>query len=169
MRWTKNLSLFEKDFIIVPINEGNTHWTLAIICYPGAVASRGGWFEAPKQKPGDVQPVILHLNSMGGPQPHVLEALRSWCVHALRTLLRQDTSRNDLSARLYAQVGHGVDLRGARRDPPPQLRHGPVLLDAVPCEPAGAAAAEQLRLRSVRHSGAAPRNPASFAPPRDSR
>lgn len=32
--WTKNVNLFEKDFIIVPINE-NCHWFLAIICFPG--------------------------------------------------------------------------------------------------------------------------------------
>ncbi|XP_045472822.1 uncharacterized protein LOC123679317 isoform X3 [Harmonia axyridis] len=32
--WTKNIDLFKKDFVIVPINE-NCHWFLAIICYPG--------------------------------------------------------------------------------------------------------------------------------------
>lgn len=31
--WTKNVNLFEKDFIIVPINE-QSHWFLAIICFP---------------------------------------------------------------------------------------------------------------------------------------
>ncbi|CAH0556439.1 unnamed protein product [Brassicogethes aeneus] len=32
--WTKTVNLFEKDFVIVPINE-NAHWFLAIICFPG--------------------------------------------------------------------------------------------------------------------------------------
>uniref|UniRef100_A0AAR5P600 Ubiquitin-like protease family profile domain-containing protein n=2 Tax=Dendroctonus ponderosae TaxID=77166 RepID=A0AAR5P600_DENPD len=32
--WTKRINLFDKDFIIVPINE-NAHWFLAIICFPG--------------------------------------------------------------------------------------------------------------------------------------
>lgn len=32
--WTKNVKIFEKDFIIIPINE-QSHWFLAIICYPG--------------------------------------------------------------------------------------------------------------------------------------
>lgn len=32
--WTKGINIFEKDFIIVPINE-NEHWFLAIICFPG--------------------------------------------------------------------------------------------------------------------------------------
>lgn len=31
--WTKNVNLFDKDFIIIPINE-QSHWFLAIICYP---------------------------------------------------------------------------------------------------------------------------------------
>ncbi|XP_034237938.1 uncharacterized protein LOC117643271 isoform X2 [Thrips palmi] len=32
--WTKNVNLFSKDFIIIPINE-NCHWFLAIVCFPG--------------------------------------------------------------------------------------------------------------------------------------
>lgn len=36
--WTKNVNLFEKEFIIVPINE-NAHWFLAIICFPGMTGS----------------------------------------------------------------------------------------------------------------------------------
>lgn len=31
--WTKNVNIFDKDFIIVPINE-NCHWFVAIICFP---------------------------------------------------------------------------------------------------------------------------------------
>lgn len=31
--WTKNVNLFERDFIIIPINE-QSHWFLAIICFP---------------------------------------------------------------------------------------------------------------------------------------
>lgn len=31
--WTKNVNLFEKDFIIIPINE-QSHWFLVIICFP---------------------------------------------------------------------------------------------------------------------------------------
>ena len=32
-KWTKNVNLFEKDFIVVPIHD-HAHWFLAIICYP---------------------------------------------------------------------------------------------------------------------------------------
>ncbi|KAJ2946995.1 hypothetical protein O0L34_g16339 [Tuta absoluta] len=31
--WTKNVNIFDKDFIVVPINE-NCHWFVAIICFP---------------------------------------------------------------------------------------------------------------------------------------
>ena len=30
------MNIFEKDFVVVPINE-NYHWYLCIICYPGQV------------------------------------------------------------------------------------------------------------------------------------
>lgn len=42
--WTKNVNLFEKEYIIVPINE-QSHWYLAIICFPslkGPVTYNGG-------------------------------------------------------------------------------------------------------------------------------
>ncbi|XP_060840031.1 uncharacterized protein LOC132921177 [Rhopalosiphum padi] len=32
-KWTKNVDIFKKDFIFVPINE-NYHWFMAVICYP---------------------------------------------------------------------------------------------------------------------------------------
>ena len=35
-RWTRRVNIFEKDFVVVPINE-NYHWYLCIICYPGKV------------------------------------------------------------------------------------------------------------------------------------
>ncbi|XP_053974438.1 uncharacterized protein LOC128874118 isoform X1 [Hylaeus volcanicus] len=35
-KWTKNVNIFQKDFIIIPINE-HAHWFLAIICFPGLV------------------------------------------------------------------------------------------------------------------------------------
>ncbi|XP_060818194.1 uncharacterized protein LOC132908307 isoform X2 [Bombus pascuorum] len=44
-KWTKNVNIFEKDFIIIPINE-HAHWFLAIICFPGLV---GKVFAQPKR------------------------------------------------------------------------------------------------------------------------
>lgn len=31
--WTKSVNIFEKDFIVIPINQ-QSHWFLAIICFP---------------------------------------------------------------------------------------------------------------------------------------
>ena len=36
---TKNTNIFEKDFVIVPIND-NEHWYVVVICYPGLLAPR---------------------------------------------------------------------------------------------------------------------------------
>ena len=33
-KWTRNVDIFEKDFVVIPINE-HSHWYLAIICFPG--------------------------------------------------------------------------------------------------------------------------------------
>lgn len=33
-RWTNNVDIFEKEYIIIPIVE-NSHWFLAVICFPG--------------------------------------------------------------------------------------------------------------------------------------
>ncbi|XP_025417983.1 uncharacterized protein LOC112688813 isoform X3 [Sipha flava] len=32
-KWTKNINIFQKDFIFIPINE-NYHWYIVVICYP---------------------------------------------------------------------------------------------------------------------------------------
>ena len=37
-KWTKKVNLFDKDFVVVPINYENTHWFVCIICFPGEVS-----------------------------------------------------------------------------------------------------------------------------------
>ncbi|KAE9524019.1 hypothetical protein AGLY_015666, partial [Aphis glycines] len=32
-RWTKDVGIFQKDFVFIPVNESN-HWFLALICFP---------------------------------------------------------------------------------------------------------------------------------------
>ncbi|XP_071956317.1 uncharacterized protein [Antedon mediterranea] len=34
--WTRNIDLFQKDFIVIPVNE-SAHWYVAIVCFPGLV------------------------------------------------------------------------------------------------------------------------------------
>ena len=49
-RWTKNINLFSRDFVVVPVNE-NLHWYVAIICnLPSLVGDDGdtGWSDNTK-------------------------------------------------------------------------------------------------------------------------
>ncbi|KAI3387730.1 hypothetical protein SNEBB_009405 [Seison nebaliae] len=36
--WTKSVNVFNKDFLLIPINQ-NCHWYIVIICYPNAIES----------------------------------------------------------------------------------------------------------------------------------
>ncbi|CAA7037749.1 unnamed protein product [Microthlaspi erraticum] len=57
-KWTKNVDIFEKDYIFVPIN-CSFHWSLIIICHPGeSVPSHAE--NTPRV------PCILHLDSIKG-------------------------------------------------------------------------------------------------------
>ncbi|CAL1674391.1 unnamed protein product [Lasius platythorax] len=54
-KWTKNVNIFEKDFIIIPINE-HAHWFLAIICFPGLVGKVST--SATKANENDVHKIV---------------------------------------------------------------------------------------------------------------
>ena len=41
-KWSRNVDIFSKDLIFIPLNE-SAHWYLAVICYPGEYVSKG-WF-----------------------------------------------------------------------------------------------------------------------------
>ena len=38
-KWTARVDIFERDFVIIPINQ-SLHWTLAIVCHAGEAARR---------------------------------------------------------------------------------------------------------------------------------
>jgi sentrin-specific protease 7 len=54
-KWTKKVNLFEKDFVVVPINE-HAHWFVCVICYPGQLGcvrtEDGAPCEAPLSQSG---------------------------------------------------------------------------------------------------------------------
>lgn len=56
--WTKNVNIFEKDFIIVPINQ-QSHWFLAIICFP----SLKGPMTLDSNQPVKTTPVVKKKSS----------------------------------------------------------------------------------------------------------
>ncbi|KAJ4873529.1 Cysteine proteinases superfamily protein [Raphanus sativus] len=57
-KWTKNVELFEKDYIFIPINF-SFHWSLIIICHPSELVPSS------VENPSRV-PCILHLDSIKG-------------------------------------------------------------------------------------------------------
>ncbi|WOG91558.1 hypothetical protein DCAR_0310807 [Daucus carota subsp. sativus] len=60
-RWTRKISLFEKDYIFVPVNF-NYHWSLIVICHPGEVAD----FQDSDARKTLKLPCILHMDSIRG-------------------------------------------------------------------------------------------------------
>ena len=42
-KWTKDIDIFEKDFLIFPSHDKNQkHWTLVIVCYPKYFLNKKG-------------------------------------------------------------------------------------------------------------------------------
>jgi len=70
-KWTKNTNIFDKDFVIVPIND-NDHWYVVVICFPGLITSK---VEGGKVK----RPIMLIMDSLeDGIKERVVKALRSY-------------------------------------------------------------------------------------------
>jgi len=70
-KWTKNTNIFEKDFVIVPINHED-HWYVVVICYPALTK--------PRVSEGRMEcPVILLLDSLeDGMKDEVVANLREY-------------------------------------------------------------------------------------------
>ncbi|XP_034958425.1 sentrin-specific protease 6-like [Zootoca vivipara] len=79
--WTRDVDIFEKDFIFVPINE-DEHWVLAVICFPGLtnpVYERNPYSKKVKFSTICKQPCILLMDSLRGPFPsHIFQILQEW-------------------------------------------------------------------------------------------
>ena len=70
-KWTKNVNIFDKDFIVVPINDCE-HWFVIIICYPALINTK-------KEDGRLMQPLMLVLDSLeDGLKDSVCEDLRSY-------------------------------------------------------------------------------------------
>ncbi|KAL0833589.1 hypothetical protein Bca101_085478 [Brassica carinata] len=77
-KWTKNVELFEKDYIFIPINF-SFHWSLIIICHPGELVSSTGkltrkWFPAKEAslKRGYILELLYNLHK--GHDPSTIPA-----------------------------------------------------------------------------------------------
>jgi len=63
--WTKNVNIFNKDFIVIPINE-NSHWFLAIVCFPGLTGPVRFSDNTPIDLPGRKKKKIEDTASLSG-------------------------------------------------------------------------------------------------------
>lgn len=62
VRWSKGVSLFEQDILVVPINDNNVHWWVALMVNPGAALKNGDSCT----KEGDDAPRLIYLDSLAG-------------------------------------------------------------------------------------------------------
>ncbi|CAA2979671.1 probable ubiquitin-like-specific protease 2A isoform X1 [Olea europaea subsp. europaea] len=60
-KWTRNVNIFEKDYIFIPVNS-SLHWSLIVICHPGEVENLRD------EEMGELykKPCILHMDSIKG-------------------------------------------------------------------------------------------------------
>ena len=139
-RWTKNIDLFAKDFIVVPIHK-ELHWSLAIICHPGVEKTQSQAADEtvdlteptlPCPVQSSLCPVILHLDSMvhGHPTNEVGKKLRAY-------LHREWGSRE---AKAAAGMARPAPLPGVGGGGVPALAPAPAPA-AAPCTAVADAAA----------------------------
>ncbi|KAL3617307.1 hypothetical protein CASFOL_038852 [Castilleja foliolosa] len=70
-KWTKNINIFEKDYVFIPVNF-RLHWSLIVICHPGEIANLRGMENSSKV------PCILHMDSIRGSHGGVDNLIRSY-------------------------------------------------------------------------------------------
>ena len=63
LKWTTDVDLFKKKFIIVPIND-SLHWSLLVVVNPGNFSADSNFIAAPTSRRQNVA-CLLHLDSLG--------------------------------------------------------------------------------------------------------
>lgn len=91
-RWTRKISLFEKDYIFVPVNF-NYHWSLIVICHPGEVAD----FQDSDARKSLKLPCILHMDSIRGSHSGLKGLIQSYLWEEWKE--RQADTSEDISSK----------------------------------------------------------------------
>lgn len=68
-KWTRRVNIFEKDYIFIPVNY-SYHWSLIIICNPGAAILEDG--------NQSKTPCILHMDSLNGTHGNLSKLIQSY-------------------------------------------------------------------------------------------
>ncbi|CAK8530321.1 unnamed protein product [Lathyrus sativus] len=72
-KWTRKVNLFEKDYIVIPVNY-SLHWSLIVICHPGEVPC----FRDEEIKESSKVPCILHMDSLRGHHKGLKNVIQSY-------------------------------------------------------------------------------------------
>jgi Ulp1 family protease len=76
MKWTvnKNINVFDKKFIFIPVNQ-TLHWSLTVIVNPGSILKDGNY----QDKPDSSMPCILFFDSLKAHKKNfVAKKLHQW-------------------------------------------------------------------------------------------
>ena len=68
--WTKNINIFEKNLLVIPICE-HSHWYLLLVVKPGLVTTA-------QESKNNGEPLIIVLDSMGGTKSTAVRYLREY-------------------------------------------------------------------------------------------
>jgi hypothetical protein len=101
-RWTKNVDIFEKDFLIIPINEAN-HWSLVIIVRPGLLMKSPAVIYPQQAKtvfdldpPTDISPENMHTQ-----EEAVFDDINFSCILFLDSLRLHNQTKISSRLRSY--------------------------------------------------------------------
>ncbi|KAL2342056.1 hypothetical protein Fmac_009996 [Flemingia macrophylla] len=91
-KWTRKVNLFEKDYILIPINY-SFHWSLIVICHPGEMA----FFKDKEIKGSSKVPCILHMDSLKGSHKGLKNLFQSYLCEEWKE--RHSNEMDDVSSK----------------------------------------------------------------------
>ncbi|GJS65455.1 probable ubiquitin-like-specific protease 2B isoform X1 [Tanacetum coccineum] len=91
-KWTRKVSLFEKDFVFIPVNY-NYHWSLIVICHLGEVAT----YDDGDANESNKLPCVLHMDSIRGSHAGLKGLVQSYLRE--EWIGRQQVASEDISSR----------------------------------------------------------------------
>ncbi|XP_028075843.1 probable ubiquitin-like-specific protease 2B isoform X2 [Camellia sinensis] len=93
-KWTRKVNLFEKDYVLIPVNF-NYHWSLIVICHPGEVAK----FQDEDVEKSLKVPCILHMDSIKGNHTGLKDFIQSYLWEEWKE--RQKEASEDISSKFF--------------------------------------------------------------------
>ncbi len=77
-RWTKDVDIFAKDFLLIPICE-NSHWKLVVVCYPRAIFDAAiDFYRTRESRSGQPRTCMLFFCSLEAEVKVTAQVIRSY-------------------------------------------------------------------------------------------